>query len=179
MSRRDLAAPSDAAPSEAVASPTPGAWLWLFPVVLAVHSVEESCAGEGFHHWIRRPTGREIDGRTLVAFNVAFEAAAIALVRRARRGRAPWVAPALGLIGLTEGLYHPVGCALTRSYSPGTVSGIALWAPLGVAALVGSRRRLSRRTWRRGVGAGLLLTASLVPLALAFSHPSPATEPAR
>lgn len=156
-----------------------GRWLWLFPAAFAVHIVEESFAGEGFHRWIRRMTGREVGAGTLLVLNAGFEVAMIAAVRRARRGRAGWVAPALGVIGVAEGLYHPAGSALTRSYSPGTASGVGLWAPLGVAALVRSRRSLPRRARRQGVAAGLLITASLVPLALAVSHPSSADGAAR
>ena len=153
--------------------------LWLFPAVFAVHIVEEGLAGEGFGRWIRRVSGREIDLGTFFGVNLAFEVAMVALVRQARRGRAAWVAPALGLIGTANGLGHLAGSALTRSYSPGVVSGAGLWAPLSLATLARSRRALPRRDRQRGIAAGLLVTASLVPIALSVSHRAPATRAAR
>ena len=148
-----------------------GRWLWLFPAVFAVHIAEEGLAGEGFYRWIRRMVDREIAPGTFVAVNLGFEAAMVAAVHQAtRRDRAAWVAPALGLIGAANGLGHLAGSVATRSYSPGVVSGAGLWAPLGVAALARTRQTLPRRAWRRGVAAGLLITGSLVPLALSVSH---------
>ena len=148
-----------------------GRRLWLFPAVFAVHIVEEGLAGEGFCRWIRRTVGREIAPGTFVAANLVFEAAMVAAVHRAtRRDDAAWVAPALGLIGAANGLGHLAGSVATRSYSPGVASGAGLWAPLGLAALRRSRRELPRHEWRRGVAVGLLITGSLVPIALSLSH---------
>ncbi len=90
--------------------------------------------------------------------------------RATRRDDAAWVAPALGLIGAANGLGHLAGSVATRSYSPGAVSAAGLWAPLGVAALARMRKTLPRRVWRRGVAGGLLITGSLMPLALSVSH---------
>jgi hypothetical protein len=154
-----------------------GRWLWLFPAVFAVHIVEEGLAGEGFYRWIRRMVGRTIAPGTFVAANLAFEAAMVAAVHRAmRRDDAAWVAPALGLIGATNGLGHLAGSVATRSYSPGVVSGAGLWAPLGLITLQHSRRALPRREWRRGVALGALASAGVMPLALALSHRAPAVD---
>ncbi len=180
MSRRDPLAASGPA-----LGPAAGRWLWLFPAVFAAHIAEESLAGERFYRWIRRATGREIGPGTFVAVNLAFEAAMVSAVRRATRPARPagapadsgvgaWVAPALGLIGTANGLGHLAGSVVTRSYSPGAVSGACLWAPLGLVALRRSRRALPRHTWRRGVVIGALAGAGVMPLALALSHHSPA-----
>jgi len=55
---------------------------------------------------------------------------------------------------------------VTRSYSPGTVSGVALWAPLGLLAVVRSRQLLPHPVWRRGIMAGALIR-------FLASHPVP------
>lgn len=108
MSRRDAAA---------AAGPAAGHWLWLFPTVFAAHIAEECLAGERFYRWIRRATGREWDPGLFVAVNLVFEVAMIAAVRRATRaGNATWVAPALGLIGATNGFGHLAGSMVMRSY---------------------------------------------------------------
>jgi len=165
--RSDAGAPGTGAPVDRR--------LWLFPAVFAAHIAEECLAGERFYRWIRRTAGREWDPGPFVAVNLAFEVAMIAAVRAARRdpGRAAWVVPGLGLIGATNGLGHLAGSVVTRSYSPGVLSGAGLWAPLGLIALRRSRRTLPHRAWRRGVAIGALASAAVVPLGLALSHPSP------
>lgn len=174
VAQGDPSGPS-AAPAPTPRPPASGRWLWLFPAVFAVHVAEEGLAGEGFYRWIGRVAGREVAPGTFVAVNLALEAAMVAAVHRAtRRDDAAWVAPALGLIGATNGLGHLAGSVATRSYSPGVASGAGLWTPLGVAALLRSRRATPRRAWRRGVAAGLLITASLMPLALSVSRRSAA-----
>ena len=152
-------------------------WLWLFPATYAVHIAEECLAGEGFQRWIRRVVGREIEPATFVAANLALEAAMMGVVRRATHGDgASWAAPALGLVAATNGLGHVAGSVATRSYSPGAVSGICLWVPLGATSMLRSRRALPRRAWRAGIATGLLLQVGVALLGLAVSRkPSGAT----
>ena len=154
-----------------------GRCLWLFPLTYAVHIAEESLAGEGFHRWIHRVVGREIEPATFVAANLALEAAMIGVVRRATHGDGgSWAAPALGVLTATNGLGHVAGSVATRSYSPGAVSGACLWVPLGATAMLRSRRALPRRAWRAGIATGLLLQAGVALLGLALSRkPSSAT----
>jgi hypothetical protein len=67
----------------------------------------------------------------------------VVAVRRAlARQDAAWLVLALGTITAINGIGHLAGSVVTRSYSPGTVSGVALWAPLGLFAVVRSRRAL-------------------------------------
>ncbi len=151
-----------------------GSWLWLFPASYAVHIAEEGLAGEGFYRWIRRVVGREVSPGVFVGLNLAYGAAMAAAVRRARtREDAAWVVPALGTVTAINGVGHLAGSLATRSYSPGTVSGVTVWAPLGLYALLRSRRVLPRATWRRGVLAGAAALGSVVLLVLPVSHRPP------
>jgi hypothetical protein len=149
-----------------------GRWLWFFPASYAIHIAEEGLAGERFYHWIGRLTGREISGRAFTVGNLALEAAMIAAVRGAvEREDAAWLVPALGTITAMNGAGHLAGSVVTRSYSPGAVSGVGLWAPLGVFALTRSRQLLPGPVWRRGILAGVLLQGGAMLLALGLSHP--------
>ena len=150
-----------------------GRWLWLFPASYALHIAEEGRAGERFYRWIGRVTGREVSPGVFAGVNLACEAAMVVAVHRAlAREDAAWVVPALGTITAISGIGHLAGSAATRSYSPGTVSGIGLWAPLGVFAVVRSRQLLPRPVWRRGIMAGALILGSVALLALPLSHKS-------
>ena len=150
-----------------------GRWLWLFPAIYAIHIAEEGLAGERFYRWIGRVTGREISPGVFAGANLAYEAAMVAAVRQAlAREDAAWLVPALGTITAVNGVGHLAGSVVTRSYSPGTVSGVAVWAPLGLFAVVRSRQLLPRPVWRRGIMAGALTLGSIALLALPLSHKS-------
>jgi O-antigen ligase len=161
------------APPAQPEAPLRGRWLWLFPASYAIHIAEEGLAGERFYRWVRRVSGREVSPGVFIGANLAFEAAMIAAVRRVRvREDTAWLVPALGTITAMNGIGHLVGSVASRSYSPGLVSGIAVWAPLGLYAVVRSRRVLPRPVWRRGVTAGALILGGVVLVALPLSHPS-------
>ncbi len=148
-----------------------GQWLWLFPASYAVHVAEEGLAGEGFYRWIRRVIGRELSPAAFAALNLALGAAMAAAIRRAQQhDDALWVVPALGTITTMNGAGHLAGSLATRSYSPGAVSGLTLWVPLGLHALARSRRLLPRSDWRRGVAAGVLAMGGVALLVLPLSR---------
>jgi hypothetical protein len=156
-----------------------GAWLWLFPATYLAHIAEEGLAGERFYRWIARASGRSLSGRAFFWLNAAYWALMVAAVRQARRGRAPWLAPALGTIVFVNAAGHAAGSALTRSYSPGLVTGILLWAPLGAVALRRTRRARAARAWWAGVAAGaaahgLVFVAALIVTRRAGRPPRPA-----
>jgi len=150
-----------------------GRWLWLFPASYAIHIAEEGLAGERFYRWIGRVTGREISPGVFAGVNLAYEAAMVAAVGGAlAREDAAWVVPALGTITAMNGIGHLAGSAATRSYSPGVVSGVGVWAPLGLFAVIRSRQLLPRPVWRRGITAGALMLGSVALLVLPLSHKS-------
>jgi len=150
-----------------------GRWLWLFPASYALHIAEEGLAGQRFYRWIGRVTGREISPGVFAGVNLACEAAMVVAVRRAQaRQDAAWLVPALGTITAVNGIGHLAGSVITRSYSPGTLSGVAVWAPLGLFAAARSRQLLPRPLWRRGITAGALILGSVALLAWPLSHKS-------
>ncbi|OGO69778.1 MAG: hypothetical protein A2Z37_07670 [Chloroflexi bacterium RBG_19FT_COMBO_62_14] len=87
-----------------------------------------------------------------------------------RAGGPPWLLPALGMITAVNGLGHLAGTVATRSYSPGMITGLLLWTPLGLAALQVSRPTLSAPAWWLGIAAGLIVSGAVVGLAFAVSR---------
>jgi hypothetical protein len=145
-------------------------WLWLFPLTYAVHIAEEMLAGERFYIWIRHISGRTIGGQTFLILNLVFWVGMVGAILVARSGRALWLIPALGALVAVNGLGHLIGTFVAGSYSPGVVSGVVLWIPLGVYALWRSRREMSGRVLLGGIVAGVVVMAMVMVLALLTSR---------
>ena len=64
---------------------------------------------------------------------------------------------------------HAGGTLLTASYSPGVVSAVLLWLPLGVMTLVRGHRVLAARSFRSGVLIGVVAHAFVPLIAMGFA----------
>jgi len=143
--------------------------LWLFPFTYAVHILEEGLAGERFYRWTRRVTGRILSAARFWILNgllwIGMSAAVIVI---GDRDEAAWLAATLGTVVAVNGFGHLVGSIASRSYSPGLVSGLLLWLPLGVFALVQTHG--TARGWWLGIVTGLVIQAAVGGLALLLSR---------
>lgn len=138
-----------------------GRWIWLFPLTYVVHIVEEY--GEDFTGWaveffpVRLTTGE------LLAWNLAglvLMTAGVALAVLSRRWR--WVVTAVAGIVLVNVLFHAIASAVTRTYSPGLISALLLWLPLGVVMLRKEWRGAARSTFWKGVTGVIVFHAALL-----------------
>ncbi len=80
-----------------------------------------------------------------------------------------------GTVVLINGLVHAIASVVTFSYSPGLVSGLLLFIPLGAITLRRAREQVNRRTFRAGVIVGLVMHAVVVLLAFSFARISAAS----
>jgi Protein of unknown function with HXXEE motif len=134
--------------------------LWLFVPAYLAHLTEELLAGPGFPAWLARIVGQPVPLGAFVAINAVALAALFAAVNGAvhseRRG---WAAVAIATIALTNALAHLSGSIVTRTYSPGLVTGFVLYVPLGSLVLLRAGYQAPEGTMAMGVGAGLLIHA--------------------
>jgi hypothetical protein len=139
--------------------------VWLFPATYVIHLAEEYFAGDGFPAWAERTIGVNLDVATFFAWN-AFALALVCvgaiLVDRHRRLR--WIEIGLAIAILGNAAAHAIASIATGSYSPGLITGVLIWAPLGalrfrVAFLESSRRG-------RWVGMAMGLAAGFSTLAV-------------
>ncbi len=138
---------------------------WLFPVTGLVHFADELFAGGGFYRWVALIGGGRISmmrfaSATLVAFVSITVASWIA------RKRYDWLLFALAAIILTNALTHTAGSLATHTYSPGTLSGLLLWLPLGGSILYDGYTRNCRVAWCFGLALGTALNAGVLLLAM-------------
>jgi uncharacterized protein with HXXEE motif len=143
--------------------------LWLFVGAYAVHLAEEWFAG--FPAWIGTVVGAPLPPAGFLAINGAAIVLAIVGVRAAvARESAGWIAIALATIALVNTAAHLAGSLLTRTYSPGLVSAVVLYVPLGSLTMIRAAEQADGSLMRRGVAAGLLLHALVFVLAYASTR---------
>jgi hypothetical protein len=116
-----------------------------------------------------RALGIEIGGAEFWVLNGIYMAAMVAAVAAAPSSGYLWMTPALGTLVAGNGFRHLAGSVATRGYSPGLISGLLLWLPLGVFALQISLRVLPPHVFWSGVGAGILAQAGVAAIVLPVS----------
>ncbi|HUQ34564.1 MAG TPA: HXXEE domain-containing protein [Pyrinomonadaceae bacterium] len=158
----------------AEASPTrserfTGKWAWLFPISYLVHIAEEYWGG--FPSWIARFWGVESSLNNFLSWNggawvVMTLGVAVALKTKSYR----WLLVSFATVVLINGVVHALASVLTRSYSPGLISGLLLFVPLGIVSLRRARRQVNARTFRAGVILGVVMHGAVVLLAFGFAR---------
>ena len=128
---------------------------WLFPLTYLLHIAEEWWGGEGFPAWINRIAGVRMEaGQFLVWNSLALFCLTVGVFLAMRTKSLRWLPLAFGVAFLLNTLSHLVASLLTASYSPGLVSGLLLWTPLGTVTLLRARKSLSRRAFHAGLIVG-------------------------
>lgn len=151
-----------------------GSWAWLFPVAYLIHIAEEYWGG--FPAWIARFWGVESSSSNFLSWNGGawvMMTVGVGLVLKTKSYR--WLLVSFGTVVLVNGLVHAIASVVTFSYSPGLVSGLLLFIPLGAITLRRARAQVNRRTFRAGVIVGLVMHAVVVLLAFSFARISAAS----
>jgi hypothetical protein len=145
----------------------PAAWGWLFPATYALHILEELRGGEGFTAWLARVAGVELPARQFLVWNaLALLSMTVGVWLARRYTRLRWLLLAYGVAFLLNALSHLAASLYTVSYSPGLLSSLLLWMPLGALALLRFTKTLSRRARRAGLLAGLAIHSVVLALTL-------------
>ena len=158
---------ASAAHEEITRARWPAAWGWLFPATYALHILEEWRGGEGFTVWMERVAGVELPTGKFLVWNAAglvLMSLGVWLTMRFRHLR--WFLLAYGAAFLLNALSHLAASLYTNSYSPGLISSLLLWLPLGTLTLVYFRTSLSRRARRAGLAVGVLMHCVVLWLTL-------------
>jgi len=114
-------------------------WLMWAPLVAAgIHITEEFFLPGGFEAWYRRyrPDPSRITRRFLVIVNAIYLMAClnIALIGRAPAGVAYWLG--ISALFLSNGIWHGWASYKSHTYSPGVVTGLAVYVPLAAYGYV-------------------------------------------
>jgi hypothetical protein len=147
------------------------ALLWLFVPAYMTHVVEEWFGG--FTTWAARFAGRPIPGDAFLVINGIALLLLIAAIRASSRDQASgWMAIAIATIALVNTASHLAGAIYTQSYSPGLVSAVILYVPLGSLTMVRASDQAPSTQLSRGIVAGMALHALVFVVAFAASRMS-------
>jgi hypothetical protein len=146
------------------ANTLPRFWPLLFPATYLLHIAEEYWCGERFFNWASRVTGINLTEQAFLEINAA--ALTIMLLMSAMAYSRPtfqWIVIPMSTAVSLNGVAHLLGTIFSRSYSPGLVTGVLLWIPLGAFTLY--RARGTGRYWA-GVILGIILHGLVTLVAL-------------
>lgn len=136
---------------------------WLFPITYFIHLIEEFAAPEWFGAWSERVLGMPVTVQTFLVWNglglvTMCVCAAVTLAGPGLR----WLEIAMALAVLGNAFAHVVLSAMTFTFSPGLITSLLLWIPLGLVRLPIAFRESP--VWGRwlGVAAGVAVTAIVV-----------------
>ena len=145
--------------------------VWLFVAAFAAHIVEEWIGG--FPEWLAIITGNPLPRPAFILFNTVGMLIAILAARAAVRSEANgWMAVALTTALMFNGLLHAVGSLVTGTYSPGLLTGVILYAPLSLLALMRAWTQAPGATVRVGVAAGLVFHTLVMAAAFTIAAQS-------
>jgi hypothetical protein len=132
--------------------------LWPFVPAYLVHVAEEWFGG--FPAWIGTIVGRPLSPAAFLFINGVGLVLLVFAIRAAISSeRYGWIAVALAMVALINTLAHAAGAVLVGSYSPGLVSAVVLYVPLGSLAMIRAIDHSPRPQLTRGIVAGLVIHA--------------------
>ena len=134
----------------------PRAWPLLFPATFLAHITEEYVGG--FPAWSARWLGFTFGPAGFLELNTIALIIMFVVSIVATLGNAWFVVP-FAAATFVNGCLHLVLTIVTRSYSPGVITGTLFWIPLGAYTLRRMHAELSRAAFWSAVFLGLALHA--------------------
>ncbi|HEV7671018.1 MAG TPA: HXXEE domain-containing protein [Thermoanaerobaculia bacterium] len=143
-------------------------WLLLLPLAYLLHLGEEWWGGEGFVAWTARALGRPVSETRFLILNAIVWPLFCALTLLAFRKRSlAWFPATFGTVVLINAGLHVLGTVVSASYSPGLVTGVFLYLPLGGLAVKSGRRELPESAFGLAVFLGVVIHGVVAVIAFA------------
>lgn len=106
--------------------------VWLLPASYLIHILEEYFSGAGFLVWFSGVFNVDLSNTNFIIINSFGFAITITVVILYNFNKLNnFVIGVLGSLFFVNGIIHFLASLLTASYSPGTISGVLLYLPLG------------------------------------------------
>lgn len=143
-------------------------WLLLLPVSYLLHLAEEWWGGEGFAAWTARAVGSPVSTtRFLVLNSIVWPLFLLLTIAAILRPKLAWFPTTFATVVLINAGLHALGSLATWTYSPGLLTGLLFYLPLGTAALAHGRQALTHRSFPIAVALGVIIHALVAVIAFA------------
>lgn len=105
---------------------------WLLPITYSIHLLEEYFAGIGLPLWLSNLLGTNLSDSDFIIINSVAWVFMVVFATAYNLGhKNNMIMVALGTLVFVNGIVHLLLSVLTLTYSPGTISGVVLYIPLG------------------------------------------------
>ena len=143
-------------------------WPLLLPASYLLHLFEEWFCGEGFAVWTERALGQPVSTtRFLILNGVVWPLFAVLTLAAIRRPSLAWFLTSFGTLVVINAVLHGLGSLASSSYSPGLVTGLLLYLPIGTFAIRRGLQQLPAGAFARAVFLGV--AAHIVVALIAFA----------
>jgi len=106
---------------------------WLLPAAYLIHLLDEYFSGDSLPDWISAVFNVSLSLDDFIIINSIGFAAVLVIITLFSLDKIDHFFPAaLGILFFTNGIIHLIASIFTASLSPGTISGVILYVPLGV-----------------------------------------------
>ena len=140
----------------------------LLPPAYLAHLCEEWWGGPGFSAWTQATLGIGVSPDRFIAINaVALPLFTVCIIIALRNRRFAWFAAAFAALVTVNGLLHLLATAAFAAYSPGVMTGVVLYIPLGGFVLHSMSRSLPPAVFGWAICAGVALHALVAMVAFA------------
>lgn len=143
-------------------APSPNQMAWLLPATILVHQLEEYFGQ--FPLWFSNLLNAELSNQDFILINgvglFVFTAFSLSYIFNKNN----LILVAMGTLVFVNGIMHLLLSILTFSYSPGAISGVVLFFPLGILIFMKilPKLRESERIIAIGIGIFVLFTVSMI-----------------
>ena len=111
---------------------TPKHIAWFLPIAYMIHLFDEYFSGEGFPNWFSGLFKANLSSNDFIIINsVGFAATLIIVILYSFNKVNIFFIATLGTLFFINGLIHLLASAILMKYSPGTISGLFIYLPLG------------------------------------------------
>lgn len=150
-------------------SPWPGIdGVWLLPCSYIIHLGEEYFVAGGFPRWAERTLAARFSSTEFVAWNAfAFALMCVGAWLVSRDPKFRFIEIALALAVLGNVVAHLLASLVTWTYSPGLITGILIWLPVGLVRLRSARHASSHKGRTAGTYLGITV-AFITVVVLAY-----------
>jgi len=145
-------------------------WVIFLPIAFLAHICEEWLGGPGFPAWTQSTFSVGVSpARFVLMSGGGLLVMTVSIIAALRDRRGAWLAVTFAAMITVNGLLHAIATAAFSTYSPGTITGLLVFVPLGSLALLSMSRCLPRHQFVLAALGGVALHALVLFIAFGFS----------